>query len=97
MESLEDAQATVGQDELLARYLRIGGFPVLHALDYDEESAASYTAMLVDAILMRDVVHRHSIRRPDSASTIEREFAAPEAVDDQYPVRLREAVSERRS
>ena len=67
---LAAARATVGQDELLARYLRIGGFPVLHALDYDEESAASYTATLVDAILMRDVVHRHSIRDPDALRRI---------------------------
>lgn len=64
------AQASVGQDALLSRYLRIGGLPVLHALGYDEESAAAYTATLVDAILMRDVVHRHSIRDPDALRRI---------------------------
>ncbi|MFW5688476.1 MAG: ATP-binding protein [Spirochaetota bacterium] len=57
-------------DELLARYLRVGGFPVLHALDYDDESAATYDATLVDAILMRDVVQRHSIRDPDALRRI---------------------------
>ena len=58
------------RDELLARYMRVGGFPILHALEYDDSSASSYTATLVDAILMRDVVHRHSIRDPDALRRI---------------------------
>jgi hypothetical protein len=57
-------------DELFARYLRIGGFPILHALDYDQIAAASYLATLVDAVLMRDVVQRHAIRDPDALRRI---------------------------
>jgi len=75
VETLSFAELAAGttdseQDELLARYIRIGGFPILHALDYDDASASSYTATLVDAILMRDVVHRHSIRDPDALRRI---------------------------
>lgn len=64
------ASAGAANDELFARYLRIGGLPVLHALEHDDVSAVSYTATLVDAILMRDVVHRHSIRDPDALRRI---------------------------
>jgi len=75
VETLSFAELAVGtpeaeQEELLARYLRVGGFPILHALDYDDASAASYTTTLVDAILMRDVVDRHSIRDPDALRRI---------------------------
>lgn len=67
---LAASRGAVDHDEVLARYLRLGGFPILHALDYDDASAVSYTATLVDAILMRDVVHRHSIRDPDALRRI---------------------------
>lgn len=75
VETLSLAELTAAKSEeppeaLFSRYLRIGGFPILHALDYDEESAAAYTSTLTDAILMRDVVQRHPIRDPDALRRI---------------------------
>lgn len=67
---LAAAKSEESPDTLFSRYLRIGGFPILHALDYDEDSAAAYTSTLTDAILMRDVVQRHSIRDPDALRRI---------------------------
>ena len=67
---LAAAKSEKPPDALFSRYLRIGGFPILHALEYDEESAAAYTSTLTDAILMRDVVQRHSIRDPDALRRI---------------------------
>ncbi len=67
---LASVRKDVAPDKLLSRYFRSGGFPVLHALDYDDDSAAAYTSTLVDAILMRDVVQRHSIRDPDALKRI---------------------------
>lgn len=67
---LVSARKEANEEMLFSRYLRIGGFPVLHSLDYDEESASAYTSTLVDAILMRDVVQRHSIRDPDALRRI---------------------------
>ena len=49
---------------LLARYLRVGGFPAIHWLP-DDDSTFAYLAALVDSILLRDVVQRHAIRDPD--------------------------------
>ena len=75
VETLSFAEFASAQDEtafdrLLSRYLRMGGLPVLHALAYDDDSAAAYTSTLVDAILMRDVVQRHAIRDPDALKRI---------------------------
>lgn len=67
---LASSKGNDGSEDDLARYLRIGGFPILHALGYDEENAAAYAATLVDAILMRDVVQRRSIRDPDALRRI---------------------------
>lgn len=57
-------------EELLNRYLRIGGFPALHVLGTEEEEDASYLTTLLDSILMRDVVQRHSIRDGDALKRI---------------------------
>lgn len=75
VETLSFAEFASAQDEtasnrLLSQYLRMGGLPVLHALAYDDDSAAAYTSTLVDAILMRDVVQRHAIRDPDALKRI---------------------------
>lgn len=66
----DQSGAGAGTQDLLARYLRQGGFPALHRLGPDEESRSSYLATLLDAILMRDVVARHSIRDPDALRRI---------------------------
>jgi len=58
------------RDAALARYMRIGGFPVLYAYSYDDENATAYASTLTDAILMRDVVQRHAIRDPDALRRI---------------------------
>lgn len=63
-------EPSINGEATLARYLRIGGFPVLHAFGYDDENAALYASTLTDAILMRDVVQRHAIRDPDALRRI---------------------------
>jgi hypothetical protein len=57
-------------DDILARYLRFGGFPALHLLGSDDASAISYLGTLLDGILMRDVVQRHAIRDPEGLRRI---------------------------
>jgi len=66
----EDSEAFEPADNFLNRYLRIGGFPALHVLGTSEEGASSYLATLLDSILMRDVVQRHSIRDGDALKRI---------------------------
>ena len=57
-------------DALLARYLRIGGFPAIHRLGADEEATRSYLMSLLDSILLRDVVQRHAVRDPEGLRRI---------------------------
>ena len=53
----------------LASYLRFGGFP---AIQYsgDEDSIVAYLSTLLDSILLRDVVKRHTIRDPEALRRI---------------------------
>lgn len=43
-------------------YLRKGGFPVIHTLDYDEEAAYKVIRDIYASVILRDTVQRHSIR-----------------------------------
>jgi hypothetical protein len=58
------------RDELLWLYIRRGGFPAVHAAEYDE--GASYTIIhdIYDSIVLRDVVQRYGIRNIDLLNRI---------------------------
>lgn len=47
---------------LFVEYLRKGGFPVIHTLDYDEETAYQVVRDIYDSVILRDSVQRHKIR-----------------------------------
>ncbi|MEX2565663.1 MAG: ATP-binding protein [Cyclobacteriaceae bacterium] len=47
---------------LFVEYLRKGGFPVIHTLDYDEETAHQVVSDIYDSVILRDTVQRHKIR-----------------------------------
>lgn len=44
------------------RFLRSGGFPVLHVTDYEEETAGKVVYDIYSSIILRDVVQRNKIR-----------------------------------
>jgi predicted AAA+ superfamily ATPase len=46
-------------------YLRKGGFPVIHTLDYDEESAYKVIRDIYASVILRDTVQRYKIRNID--------------------------------
>ncbi|NCC45084.1 MAG: ATP-binding protein [Clostridia bacterium] len=43
-------------------YLRMGGFPVLHTVSYDEESAWKVVRDIYSSVILRDTVQRYKIR-----------------------------------
>ena len=45
-----------------ADYLRKGGFPVIHTVDYDEETAYKVVRDIYSSVILRDTVQRHKIR-----------------------------------
>lgn len=47
---------------LFRAYLRKGGFPVIHAADYDEESADTLVRSIYDSVVLKDSVQRYKIR-----------------------------------
>ncbi|GHB23875.1 ATP-binding protein [Mongoliitalea lutea] len=47
---------------LFVDYLRKGGFPVIHTLEYDEETAYQVVSDIYDSVILRDTVQRHKIR-----------------------------------
>jgi predicted AAA+ superfamily ATPase len=57
------------RQSLLVRYLRFGGFPATGFLS-DDDSIVAYLSTLLDSILLRDVVKRHTIRDPEALRRI---------------------------
>lgn len=51
--------------DVFSRFLRVGGFPSVWKNDYDESDTLSEIGDILDSILMRDIVTRYEIRRPD--------------------------------
>jgi uncharacterized protein len=45
-----------------AAYLRKGGFPVIHTVNYDEESAYKVVRDIYSSVILRDTVQRYKIR-----------------------------------
>jgi len=50
---------------LFIEYLRKGGFPVIHKMEYDEETAYKVVSDIYDSVILRDTVQRHNIRDID--------------------------------
>ncbi|MFN3802371.1 ATP-binding protein [Belliella pelovolcani] len=48
--------------DLFVEYLRKGGFPVIHTMDYDQETAYQVVSDIYDSVILRDTVQRHKIR-----------------------------------
>lgn len=55
-----DRQQDLGQ--AFTNYLRKGGFPVVHALPYEEEEAYREVRDIYASVLLRDTIQRHQIR-----------------------------------
>lgn len=47
------------------QYLSMGGFPLIHATNYDEMSAWVVINGIYSSVVLRDVIQRHSIRNTD--------------------------------
>lgn len=45
-----------------AHYLRMGGFPVIHTVNYDEETTYKVVRDIYSSVILRDTVQRHKIR-----------------------------------
>ena len=45
-----------------AAYLRMGGFPVIHTVNYDEETAYKVVRDIYSSVILRDTVQRYKIR-----------------------------------
>jgi hypothetical protein len=43
-------------------YLRMGGFPVIHTVNYDEETAYKVVRDIYSSVILRDTVERYKIR-----------------------------------
>lgn len=50
------------QSNPFADYLRKGGFPVIHTVNYDEETAYKVVRDIYSSVILRDTVQRHKIR-----------------------------------
>ena len=50
---------------LLDRYMRLGGFPVVHVMPYSEEEAAKIVGDIYSSVILRDVVERNGLRNID--------------------------------
>lgn len=50
------------QVSLFTAYLRMGGFPVIHASSYDEESAYKVIRDIYSSVILRDTIQRYKIR-----------------------------------
>lgn len=48
--------------ELFEKFLKLGGFPVIHIADYPTESVYKIVADIYASVILRDTVQRHNIR-----------------------------------
>lgn len=46
-------------------YLKKGGFPILHAVPYDEESGRMVVSGIYASVILRDVIQRYSLRNTE--------------------------------
>ena len=46
-------------------YLKTGGFPLLHAVPYDEEAGRMVVNGIYDSVILRDVIQRYSLRNAE--------------------------------
>lgn len=53
------------EDELLEKYIRYGGFPIIALADFDEQQAYQIVNGIYHTIVSRDIVKRHSIKKQD--------------------------------
>ena len=60
--------------EVLPRLLRVGGFPSVWRNRYEESDAVSEVSDILNSIMMRDIVARYDIRKPDLLHRIFRYF-----------------------
>lgn len=51
-------------------YLRLGGFPVIHAHNYDADSAYKIINDIYSSVILRDTIQRHNIRNVDQLERI---------------------------
>ncbi|MCO5268223.1 MAG: ATP-binding protein [Brumimicrobium sp.] len=49
-------------EHVFDKYLRLGGFPVIHTLDYPEETAYKVVHDIYSSVILRDTVQRYKIR-----------------------------------
>ncbi len=68
-EEYQDAET-----EVLPRLLRVGGFPSVWRNRYEESDAVSEVSDILNSIMMRDIVARYDIRKPDLLHRIFRYF-----------------------
>ncbi len=48
--------------DLFVEYLRKGGFPVIHTVNYDEETAYKVVSDIYSSVILKDTVQRHKVR-----------------------------------
>ncbi len=55
----------LSESELLEKYIRYGGFPIIALADFDEQQAYQIVNGIYHTIVSRDIVKRHSIKKQD--------------------------------
>ena len=51
--------------DVFSRFMRVGGFPSVWRNQYEESEAISEIGDILNSIMMRDIVNRYEIRKPD--------------------------------
>lgn len=54
------------------QYLKLGGFPAIHAYNYDVDSAYKIVSDIYSSVILRDTIQRHNIRNVDQLNRIMR-------------------------
>ena len=54
------------------QFLKLGGFPAIHAYNYDVDSAYKIVSDIYSSVILRDTIQRHNIRNVDQLNRIMR-------------------------
>ena len=55
----------ISKEEMFEKYVKLGGMPFLHNLNYEAESSMQYLKDIYSSIILKDITQRNNIRNTE--------------------------------
>ena len=61
----QNINKNISKEEMFEKYVKLGGMPFLHNLNYDVESSMQYLKDIYSSIILKDITQRNNIRNTE--------------------------------